>query len=153
MIRMIIILSVLLYAPLAAAEYPIQYRCMSNPEEPLEGRFCASYRDALESSEFIVMEYDENGSYFRIIVLPTARDGYLSITVASNFLYPPLAGFALSAHISSYIMSPGGMEQEGVMEYIANKNIVGISLWMLAFDDVMEKDKYQRNVLECGNAP
>ena len=149
--RMIIILSVLFYAHLAAAEYPVQYQCTANSEEPLEGRFCADYKDSLESSGFIVLEYDENSPYFRIIVLPTARDGYLSITIASNFLYPPLAGFALSAHLSSYIMSPGGIDQDGVLDYIARQNIRGISLWMIAFDKETEKNKYRKNVLECSN--
>jgi len=131
--RMIIILSVLFFAASASAEFPIDYQCHSDPDVPLEAELCTRYKVALADSGFITFEYSENKPYFRIIVLPTARDGYISISIASNFLYPPLAGFALSAHLSSYIMLPGGLTDTH-LRYMVAQNLRGISMWLVAFD-------------------
>ena len=135
--RTIIILVVLLFAGSAYASepYPVDYKCIADASRPKEAEFCTIFKVQLALSGLVVFDIDKDRPYFQIIVLPTTRGGYLSVTVASNFIYPPLAGLALSAYISSYIVIPSQAEElERCAGYMVGKNLTGISEWMLYFE-------------------
>lgn len=138
--RMIIILVLLLVAvPGLAQELPAEYICAADPSEPLEAEFCARFQVALANTGYISFDPVLDGQpYFHIIVLPTVRDGYLSVAVASNFMYPPLDGLALSAYLSGFIIIPGGVTDENIVQ-IALRVLHGTAEWMQATEgDVMQ---------------
>ena len=170
--RMIIILVLLLVAvPAVAVErlrqsstdeplrknsamLPVEYICSQDPAEPLEAEFCARLQVALANTGFITFDPVPDGvPYFRTIVLPTVRDGYLSVAVASNFMYPPLSGLALSAYISGFIIIPGGVT-DGNVETIAMRVLHGTAEWMQAAEgdilDIPPNGLGGRVVLETG---
>jgi hypothetical protein len=112
--------------------FPVEYICAQDPNEPLEAEFCARLQVALGNTGFITFDPVPDGvPYFHIIVLPTVRDGYLSVAVASNFMYPPLNGLALSAYVSGFIVIPDGVTDESVKQ-IAMRVLYGTAQWMQA---------------------
>ena len=134
--RQIIILLILLFAGPVFAQYPVEYHCQADISRPAEAVFCEIFKERLLASDMVIYKVDENRPYFQIIVLPTVRDSYTSVTVASNFMYPPLAGLALSAYLSSYILTPvQGEDLEKCIDYMVRKNIAGISEWMVWFGE------------------
>ena len=136
--RTIIIFVVLLFAggAYAADPFPVDYQCVSDPSRPTEAVFCEVFRIQLIATGMFKFDIDRSRPFFMIVVLPTVRDGYLSVTVASNFIYPPFAGLALSAYISSYMVDPvQGEDLERCAEYMVKKNLVGISQWMVWFEE------------------
>ena len=135
--RSIIILAVLLFAGSAygADPFQVEYICIADPSRPAEAEFCALFQIQLFASGMFEFDIDKSRSHFQIIILPTVRDGYYSVTVASNFIYPPLAGLALSAYLSSYIIAPiQGEDLVRCVDYMVQKVIVGTSEWWLWFE-------------------
>ena len=133
--RSIIILVILLFAGSAYAQFPVDFECVSDPLRPKEAEFCRIFKVRLAASGDVVYEFNPERSYFMIIVLPTVRDGYFGITVASNFIYPPLAGLALSAYLSSYVITPDQADElDRCAEFMVGKNIQGISEWLVWFE-------------------
>jgi hypothetical protein len=134
---MVVFLAVIMVTTVALASdpYPVNFECASSPDRPEEADFCQIYKIQLAATGMAVYEFDRSRPHFMVIVMPTARDGYLSVAVASNFMYPPLAGLALSAHLSSYLVIPVDSEDDlvDVAGYMANMNIKGISEWMQWF--------------------
>lgn len=133
--RSIILLSLLLLAvPAVANELPVEYICVANPDMPGEGAFCAGFKAALLKTGFITYDRIQGKPFFHIIVLPTMRDDYTAVTVASNFIYPPLNGLALSAYFAGFIIRPGGVTESNLDE-IANRVVSSTAEWMIAAAD------------------
>ena len=168
--RTIIILTVLLFAgsayavepsrhlagdgPVAAGlqPYPVDLQCIADPSRPAEAAFCEVFRIRLVATGMFEFDIDVSRPYFMIIVLPTVRDSYYSVTVASNFIYPPLAGLALSAYLSSYIITPGQAEElDRCATFMVNKNLIGISEWMVWFEEKVGIVNQKPRALEVRN--
>ena len=149
--RSIIILVLLLLAVPAYGfdKLPARYYCKADDAVPEEAEFCGKMRIAFESTGFVELDVDGSSPHFRIVVLPTVRDGYYSITVASGFVYPPLNGLVLSAYLSGYLLQPGGMTEENT-RYIAQTSLRGIFSWMVESGDAIIKiGKADATVLEA----
>ena len=148
--RSIIILVLLLLAvPAFGQTLPARYYCKADDAIPEEAEFCGKMRIAFESTGFVELDVDGSRPHFRIVVLPTVRDGYYSITVASGFVYPPLNGLVLSAYLSGYLLQPGGMTDENI-QYIAQTSLRGIFSWMAESGDAIIKiGKPDATVLEA----
>jgi len=143
--RSIIILVILFFAGPVFSQFPVDFKCIADASRPLEAEFCHIFKIRLAASGDVVYEFNPERSYFMIIILPTVRDGYYSVTVASNFIYPPLAGLALSAYLSSYIIIPVQAEElDRCAEFMVRKNIEGISEWMVWFEGKIGSKKEPR---------
>ena len=140
--RSIIILVLLLLAVPAYGfdKLPARYYCKADDAVPEEAEFCGKMRIIFESTGFVELDVDGSSPHFRIVILPTVRDGYYSITVASGFVYPPLNGLVLSAYLSGYLLQPGGMTDENI-QYIAQTSLRGIFGWMAESGDAIIKIK------------
>lgn len=153
--RTIVIFAVLFFAgPVYSADpYLVDYICISNPAHPGEAEFCELYRDQLIASESVVFAVDLEAAHFKFIILPTMRDEYTAVTVASNFMYPPLAGLALSAYLSSYILTPvQGEDLVRCIRYMIGKNFDAIAEWQEYFEGkIRPKPRLERPILEVSN--
>ena len=128
--RTIIILTVLLMASTASAQLPYFFHCQHNEKEPLEVQLCASLAAAMDRNADMIDADDPDKPFFHLIILPRARGGYISVTIASNLIYPPLNGLALSAYLGNFIVIPDGLEDslaDEVMRHVA----IGTSKWMI----------------------
>ena len=129
--RIIIASLLLLFAvPLMAGELPVKYECEPDAGFPLEDKFCDDFKAALVRTDFVTFEYDSARPYFYIVVLPTVRDGYISVAIAANFVYPPFSGLVLSAFLGGYLIMPDLFDQQ-VADGIAVSVVDGMSSWMI----------------------
>ena len=128
--RTIIILSVLLLAATASAQLPYHYRCQHDKKQPLEVELCSSLAAAMMRSDTMIDATDPNLPHFVLIILPTARGGYISVAIASLFIYPPLNGLALSAYFGGYIIMPDKLDDQ-VASVIMDKVSIGTASWMI----------------------
>ena len=140
--RTIIILSLLLVASVvsAADKIPAQYFCKADPDLADEVKVCNDLRSAFERTGYIAFGAEDGVAHFRILVLPTVRDGYASITVASSFLYPPLHGLALSAATSGYLILPGGLTEDN-MNLIAVDTMRHVFIWIVDSKEIFSRDE------------
>ena len=109
--------------------FPVDFRCMHSSEAELE--LCGELGAAFLNTGDVVFDVDESRPFFRVVVLPTERDGYYSVTIVSGFFYPPLDGLALSAYFMGVIIEPDGMTEEN-MNVLARSTVTGMSKWLLA---------------------
>ena len=73
---------------------------------------------------------DPAAPHFQLLILPTARGGYISVTIASNLIYPPLNGLALSAYIGGFIILPDAL-CDGIADEIMDRVSMGTATWMV----------------------
>lgn len=120
--------------PLSAevTPFPVTFMCPSN--NALEVLFCKQLYAELDRNTYITFSVDKTQPHFTFIALPTSGDTeYLSVTVASNFEYPPLNGLSLSAFLGSYLIKPGGCDGN-TATHIANSMVTGSSRWLVDND-------------------
>jgi hypothetical protein len=123
-------LLLLLAAPVLAGELPVKYECEPDEGFPLENKFCDDLKAALIRTDFVTLDYEREGTYFYVVVLPTVRDGYISVAVAAHFVYPPFNGLVLSAFTGGYLIMPDLFDQQ-VADGIAVSVVDGMSSWMI----------------------
>jgi hypothetical protein len=120
----------------AVDKLPASYFCKHDPAVPQEGELCELLYSTFEDTGLVNFDIDEDRPHFRFMVMPTMRDGYWSITIASNFYYPPLRGLALSAFISSYLLTPGG-DNGASYSYMVGRVLEGTHGWMVRSGDIL----------------
>jgi hypothetical protein len=130
--RSAIILSILFLASTAGAQLPYAYHCQY--ENDIEHEICSFLAAAMVRSVEMVEAEDTSRPHFFLIVLPTERGGYISVTIASNFFYPPLNGLVLSVYIGGFIVEPDIFNDE-----VADNIMGGVALetakWMIREGD------------------
>jgi hypothetical protein len=131
----------------SSVPFPVDYRCMRSSE--VEDQLCQDLGAALLATGSISFEYTENEPFFRIVVLPTERDGYFAIGIVTGFFYAPLEGLALSAYFSSVLLAPGGANEENYA-IMAEHTVQGMSRWILASgNDIIKICKPEPRGLEA----
>ena len=128
--RSIIILTVLLVASTASAQLPYAFQCHPDADSALEVELCSSLAAAMTKSDTMVDAEDPFAPHFQLLILPTARGGYISVTIASNFVYPPLSGLALSAYIGGFMILPDKLCEKTADE-IMDRTSIGTATWMV----------------------
>ena len=114
----------------AVKPWPVKYSCItSGNDTELEQRVCSELMRALAMTEAVRYKYPNRGPYFHFIVLPTERDGCVSLIIASNFVHPAFAGLEISSFYSNYHLVAGGVDQEGVFDFIAGRAVLGTAEW------------------------
>jgi hypothetical protein len=129
--------------------FPVDYRCMRSSD--VEDQLCQDLGAALLATGSISFEYTEGEPFFRIIVLPTERDGYFAIGIVTGFFYAPLEGLALSAYFANVLLAPDGATEENYA-IMAKHTVQGMSRWILASgDDILKICKDEPRGLEASN--
>jgi hypothetical protein len=85
-------------------------------------------------SEEMIAAENTSSPHFYLIVLPTERGGYISLTIASNFYYPPLNGLVLSVYIGGFIIEPD-VFNDAVADDIMGGVALETSKWMIREKD------------------
>ena len=132
--RVILSLLILLLASTASAELPYLYECHYDDKQPLEVDTCAALAAAMDRNDAMVDVDDLNGMYFHLVVLPTARDGYISVTLASSLIFPPLNGLALSAYIGGFMLLPEQLCDEAADELMGRLSL-NTAEWLVEAED------------------
>ena len=128
--QVIVILSLLLIAAVADAQLPYRYECHAEEKYPLEIKLCSSLAAAMERSDTMLVADDSSVPYFHLTILPTARGGYISVMIASNLIYPPLNGLALSAYLAGFLIEPGKLDVHTADEMM-NRVSIGTARWVI----------------------
>ena len=134
--RTIIILTVLLIASTASAQLPYAFQCQHDEKQPLEVQLCSSLAAAMARNEYMTALTEPRNPYFHMIILPTARGGYLSVTIASSLIYPPLNGLALSAYLGGFIIKPGMLDSE-IADEMIGRAAIGTAEWMIGAEEAI----------------
>ena len=134
--RTIIILSVLLLASTASAQVPYRYQCLTDAEHKMETTLCSSLAAAMSRNTNMIEAEDPDLPYFQLVILPTERGGYISVTIASNLIYPPLNGLALSAYLGGFLILPDMLDIQ-VADEIMSRTALGTSKWIIGSEDAI----------------
>jgi len=86
---------------------PVLYECNADEGVVLEEEFCSDFKAALIRSENVIFCDKTRESYFRLTILPAAREGYLGVLITSNYVTPPFKPLELSAFSGIWMVSPG----------------------------------------------
>lgn len=140
---LLIILAVVLFCspvkafPGSNEGIPIRYQCAKSNEA--EAAVCTELYAALERTGLVNLSPNPNDPYFMLVVLPTERDGYLSVAIQSSFPARSLDGLSLSAYFAGFIVVPGGWDAESA-DTVAGYVLKGTAEWIIRTQDLLYGD-------------
>lgn len=132
--KVLIVAVILLCASAAAAKFPVAYQCFPMDGHPLTLEVCRALFLAVESNPALDLTTDFDTLFFQIIILPVDVNGYIAVTIATGFVYPPWDGVALASYHGTHLVLPGKFDEK-ISDRIIQSAVDGMAQWFLQYEE------------------